>query len=1126
MKRFSAILIILILCMSLIPVSISAATTLEIGDTVTLYTSDAYPSYSPTGNVSRSYMWSTSNSNVIKIVSKNGNMCVVQAVGPGTAYVENTQSMSYTYYDPILGSMPGYETGFGDSYSFKVELPPTAVSLPATLNVYANGSGSLSVTYTPSNASSTLSWKSSNTSVATVSEGIVYGIKPGTATITVTTENGLSDTCKVTVTARDLKLSSSSPSDGSVNVAKNKKIVFTFNDDIEKGTKYSSVSLKDTTDNKTVTIEKEITDNKLTITPAELKAGHTYTATVPEKAVKSVFGKNLTEAAEVAFTVKNLNLTGVTPEDGAENIEIAGMDIVFNFEEEVIEGENFDNIVVTEVSGEKLTTAALTYGKSLIVLPLGLEYDTEYMVTVPIGAIKNADGFPQTEEYSITFWTKPGPLEITDSDIKDGDKNVNPKLDMDIIYFYFNYFVFKGENFSDICILNNDTNEAVDMYKYASNGSKRMYIQPYEDLKPGCSYTIKIPKGALENAVGEGIKKTSIHFTTASGGSATVPEIEFDGKRVTIDGGNCYYTTDGSDPELYGVLYEEPFEVERISTLVRAVSFESGIISEEASLLCETPIVKVKDKSVFGGEENDQFYAVAACEYGYVAVGEADKYSFDTARWTDVYSKGGWTDAIIVRYDEDGYVDWKANYGSSGYDEFSAVIEDSDNSIVAVGSKGSAAVIVKYTDYGDMEWSDSVNYGSFMNFYDVCEATDGYVATGYSYMDGVRNGIIVKYSYDGTIVWEKNNEAPFWSVAAVDDGFIATGCTETDGYDYPIIVKYDTEGNVIWEKTYTDFDDCFYDVAVDSTGIVVTNDDTIVKLDHEGDMLWSHCADADYSYDDICADEGGYVAVGEDGYDAVIVKYTKDGELILNETFGSTKTDCFTGIDKTQNGYIVAGHSSAGGFNRNDWEDCYGYGGIDATVVEYEYMPEESDSDACDKSASLKELVIKGKEYISRRTRYEAIAFPSVAEIENVRWSVDDEDMATIDENGYLTPRETGWVTVTAEAEGLEAEIDVYVTYTSGTKLIVDTKNIDNGLQFDVSCCDEIAGATLVVAIYNADNSLAKVVRFHDVSFLDEEDVFSVTGTNLQSEGYIKFMIMDSDNLEPLAESRIIDLGA
>ncbi|MBQ6795804.1 MAG: hypothetical protein IJO83_06625, partial [Clostridia bacterium] len=73
---------------------------------------------------------------------------------------------------------------------------------------------------------------------------------------------------------------------------------------------------------------------------------------------------------------------------------------------------------------------------------------------------------------------------------------------------------------------------------------------------------------------------------------------------------------------------------------------------------------------------------------------------------------------------------------------------------------------------------------------------------------------------------------------------------------------------------------------------------------------------------------------------------------------------------------------------------------------------------------------------------------------------------------------------------------------------------------------DEIAGATLVVAIYNADNSLAKVVRFHDVSFLDEEDVFSVTGTNLQSEGYIKFMIMDSDNLEPLAESRIIDLGA
>ncbi len=1129
MKKLCSIIIISIMCMLLVGITCYGATTLEIGDTVTLYTSDAYPSYSPMGSVSRSYMWSTSNSNVIRIVSRSGNMCVVQAVGAGTAYVENTQSMSYTYYDPILGSMPGYETGFGDSYSFKVVLEPTGVSLPSTLAVFANGSGKLTATFSPSGADSSLSWKSSNTSIATVSGGTVYGIKPGTATITVTTENGLSDTCKVTVTARDLNLSSSSPADGSINVAKSKTVVFSFNDDIEKGTKYSSVSLKDITDNKTVTIEKAIDGNKLTLTPAELKAGHTYTATVPAKAVKSVFGKSLTEAAATTFTVKNLNLVAITPEDGAENVEISGVDIVFDFEEEVIEGESFDNIAVTQIGGEKLTTVALTYGNSLIVLPLGLEYDTEYEVTVPVGAIKNADGFPQMEEYTMTFRTKPGPLEITDSDIKDGDMNINPKLDMDKIYFYFNYFAFKGDSFQDICILNNDTNETVDIYKHAANGSKKMYIQLYEDLKPGCSYTIKIPKGALENAVGEGINKTSIHFTTASGEVAATPEIEFDGKWVTIDGGNCYYTTDGSDPKLYGVLYEDSFEVERVSTLVRAVSFENGIISEEASLLCETPIVKVKDKSVFGGEENDQFYAVAACEYGYVAVGEADKYSFDTALWTDVYSKCGWSDAIIVKYDEDGYVDWKANYGGSGYDEFYAVIEDCDNSIVAVGSKSSAAAIVKYTDYGYIEWSDSVNYGAYSYFMDVCDVADGYVVTGYSNIDGVRNGIIVKYDYDGNIVWEKtyliNDEAHFYGVAAVNDGYIATGYTVADDYQ-PIIIKYNEDGNVIWQKNYTELDDCFYDVAVDETGIVVTNDYTIVKLDHEGEILWTHCADADYSYDDICADEGGYTAVGNDGYDAVIVKYTKDGKLILNETFGSTKTDCFTGIDKTENGYIVAGHSSSGGFNKYDWEDCYGYGGIDATVVEYEYMPEESGSDACDKSGGLKELVIVGKEYIARRTKYAVATFPVNADIGEFVWSVDDEDKAEIDENGYLIPKETGWVSITAEAEGIEAELMVYVTCADGPKLKVDTTSLEDGVQYDVTCDSEIDSATLVVSILSTDNTLLKAVRFADVSLSSEGEPFSIKGTGLPQEGWMKFMVIDPDSFEPLAESRKVDLGA
>jgi hypothetical protein len=45
----------------------------------------------------------------------------------------------------------------------------------------------------------TVSWKSSNESIATVEDGVVTGINEGSCTITVTTKNGKNDTCEITV---------------------------------------------------------------------------------------------------------------------------------------------------------------------------------------------------------------------------------------------------------------------------------------------------------------------------------------------------------------------------------------------------------------------------------------------------------------------------------------------------------------------------------------------------------------------------------------------------------------------------------------------------------------------------------------------------------------------------------------------------------------------------------------------------------------------------------------------------------------------------------------------------------------------------------------------------------------
>jgi hypothetical protein len=57
----------------------------------------------------------------------------------------------------------------------------------------------LSVKYSPSDATSTLTWSSSDASVASVSNGVVNGAKAGSAIITVTTANGKSAKCTINV---------------------------------------------------------------------------------------------------------------------------------------------------------------------------------------------------------------------------------------------------------------------------------------------------------------------------------------------------------------------------------------------------------------------------------------------------------------------------------------------------------------------------------------------------------------------------------------------------------------------------------------------------------------------------------------------------------------------------------------------------------------------------------------------------------------------------------------------------------------------------------------------------------------------------------------------------------------
>ena len=95
------------------------------------------------------------------------------------------------------GTLTGNVTG---TVNYKV----TGVSLSSdTLTLDVGGTATLTATVLPDNATNKrVTWTSSDETVATVTDGLVTALKEGTATITVTTEDGSKTaTCVVTVTA-------------------------------------------------------------------------------------------------------------------------------------------------------------------------------------------------------------------------------------------------------------------------------------------------------------------------------------------------------------------------------------------------------------------------------------------------------------------------------------------------------------------------------------------------------------------------------------------------------------------------------------------------------------------------------------------------------------------------------------------------------------------------------------------------------------------------------------------------------------------------------------------------------------------------------------------------------------
>lgn len=191
------ILLVLFLFMGAMPSM--AQEHLKVGETKTLYYPSSITSKALAGRPS---CWSTWNE-AVSVTSYTYAYVTIKA----NAVTNSSYALIRVdyYYDQLFGNYMYRYTGF---YDYRIYVDPTALTgisiSPANLTLEVGETAKLTTKISPSNATNqNVTWSSSNKSVASISsEGIVNGLKIGTATITVTTaDGGKTGSCTVTIKA-------------------------------------------------------------------------------------------------------------------------------------------------------------------------------------------------------------------------------------------------------------------------------------------------------------------------------------------------------------------------------------------------------------------------------------------------------------------------------------------------------------------------------------------------------------------------------------------------------------------------------------------------------------------------------------------------------------------------------------------------------------------------------------------------------------------------------------------------------------------------------------------------------------------------------------------------------------
>ncbi len=289
------------------------------------------------------------------------------------------------------------------------------------------------------------------------------------------------------------------------------------------------------------------------------------------------------------------------------------------------------------------------------------------------------------------------------------------------------------------------------------------------------------------------------------------------------------------------------------------------------------------------------------------------------------------------------------------YDSLNSLILDGTD-IVAVGSSNfrysdsveytggnEQAKVIKYNKKGEVLFETAFTEGILSKYYSIVLTDDGYVTVG-SYEldqdDRINIGLIVFYDKEGNIVWKNelatSKDTIFYDVDTVSDGYIVVGqsLSDQDLENGAVIVKYSTSGSLVWKKYFGNTDSTTFrgvEVAKDriyAVGLDQKDMGILACFQSDGQYSWHKeylytddlgLSDIYYFKDNLYVVGGKKVLDSElvdeerdtSNTDALLLKYSIDGNLQFEKTFGGSNLEHYNSLTAYGNNLYVVGYSNS-----------------------------------------------------------------------------------------------------------------------------------------------------------------------------------------------------------------------